>query len=97
MLREPALAASEARMAKRSRQGVSEGHEGRSERPATEHGHPRPTQDADRSVLHLLCRTELARARSERPATEHGHPRPTQDADRSVLHLLCRTELARCP
>ena len=35
MPREPALAASADRMSERSRQGVSEGLEGRSERPAT--------------------------------------------------------------
>ena len=39
--REPGLAASEARMAKRSRHAVSEGHDARSERPATGHGQPR--------------------------------------------------------
>jgi hypothetical protein len=32
-------------MAERSRHRVSEGHEGRSERPAMRHGQPRPTQD----------------------------------------------------
>jgi hypothetical protein len=40
---EPALLASEARMAKRSQHGVSGGQDGRSERPATWHGQPRPT------------------------------------------------------
>ena len=43
MPREPALAASEARMAKRSRHGASGGQDARSERPAMGHGQPRPT------------------------------------------------------
>ncbi len=38
---EPALLASEARMAKRSQHRESEGHDGRSERPARWHGQPR--------------------------------------------------------
>jgi hypothetical protein len=38
---EPALLASEARMAKRSQHRESEGQDGRSERPAIWHGQPR--------------------------------------------------------
>jgi hypothetical protein len=45
MPREPALAASADRMSERSRQGVSEGQDARSERPATGHGQPRTAVD----------------------------------------------------
>jgi hypothetical protein len=41
MSREPALLNSEGRMPKRSQHRVSEGHDGRSERPATGHGQHR--------------------------------------------------------
>ena len=40
--REPGSAASEARMAKRSRRAASEGQDARSERPATGMGSPEP-------------------------------------------------------
>jgi hypothetical protein len=42
MLREPALLTSAGRMPERSQHRVSAGQDGRSERPATEHGQLRP-------------------------------------------------------
>ena len=41
MSREPALLTSAGRMPERRQHRVSEGHDGRSERPATGHGQPR--------------------------------------------------------
>jgi len=58
--RRRALGASAARMAKRSGQAASGGHDGHRERPAMGHWQPRATQDADSSVPHAPCRTGLA-------------------------------------
>jgi len=44
MSREPALLTSVGRMPERSQHRVSEGQDGRSERPATGHGQPRATR-----------------------------------------------------
>ena len=53
MSREPALLTSAGRMPERSQHRVSEGQDGRSERPATGHGQPRTVASAV-TLLHML-------------------------------------------
>ena len=71
---------SEARMAKRSRHRVSAGRDGRSERPATGRGQPRPTQD-----VHVHVHSRRHRA-TDSPTTVHatvareGLPMPREPA-----------------
>ena len=68
--REPGLAASEARMAKRSRHAVSEGHDARSERPATGHGQPRAAHHTRSPSL-----TRLGSLTERTSGERHGRPR----------------------
>ena len=53
--REPGSAASEARMAKRSRRAASEGQDARSERPATGMGSPEPHANREDTQVDNLC------------------------------------------
>jgi len=92
--REPALAASEDRMSKRSRHGVSEGHDARRERPAMGHGQPRAAPEDPQAVRGILGRMQdESRESAATLSNELARERNREAADRTLLAWI-RTSLA---